>query len=483
MGASYDVAIAGGGIVGAACAAACAAEGLSVAVVEPGPIGGGATAAGMGHIVVMDDSPAQIALTLSSRQLWIELSGELPADVEYLPCGTMWVAADEEELAEVRRKKRVYDEIGVRAEVVGPKELAEAEPNLRPGLAGGLFVVDDSVLYPPCAARFLLERSKAARIAQRAVEIGGGVIKLRDGTAISAGVTVNATGAWAPELTPGIEVRKRKGHLAITDRYPGYVRAVLIELGYLKSAHATSADSVAFNAQPRKTGQVLIGSSRQFGAEDASIDAHILRRMLQRAEEYMPGLGKLSAIRTWTGFRAATPDKLPLIGPCPGDERLFLATGHEGLGITTSLATGKLVAAQVMGRSWAIPAEPYLPGRKAEAHGNVSGDRNVAGQREEASMARLDRLTIGPQVDNLPHKDTVTVSVNGVAVTVPAGAMVSAAVAMAVATFRRSVTGEARGPLCGMGICFECRVTVDGREHSRSCQIPCAPGMEVRTDG
>ena len=78
---------------------------------------------------------------------------------------------------------------------------------------------------------------------------------------------------------------------------------------------------------------------------------------------------------------------------------------------------------------------------------------------------------------------TVTVSVNGVAVTVPAGSMVSAAVAMAGATFRRSVTGEARGPLCGMGICFECRVTVDGREHSRSCQVPCAPGMEVRTDG
>src|SRR5215470_12644145 len=104
MGQSYDVAIAGGGIVGAACAAECAEAGLKVVVVEPGPVGGGATAAGMGHIVVMDDSPAQIALTLYSRSLWIELRPELPEDVEYLPCGTMWVAADEEELGEVRRK-------------------------------------------------------------------------------------------------------------------------------------------------------------------------------------------------------------------------------------------------------------------------------------------------------------------------------------------------------------------------------------------
>ncbi len=63
-----------------------------------------------------------------------------------------------------------------------------------------------------------------------------------------------------------------------------------------------------------------------------------------------------------------THDNLPLIGPCPGDQRLYLATGHEGLGITTSLATGKLVADQILGRTPAIPVEPYLPGCKQEAH-------------------------------------------------------------------------------------------------------------------
>ena len=73
--------------------------------------------------------------------------------------------------------------------------------------------------------------------------------------------------------------------------------------------------------------------------------------------------------------------------------------------------------------------------------------------------------------------------VNGVEVTVPEGAMVSAAIAIAgVNAFRRSVTGEPRAPLCGMGICFECRVTVNGRAHVRSCQLPCEEGMEVRTD-
>jgi predicted molibdopterin-dependent oxidoreductase YjgC len=80
--------------------------------------------------------------------------------------------------------------------------------------------------------------------------------------------------------------------------------------------------------------------------------------------------------------------------------------------------------------------------------------------------------------------DIVTLSVNGSEVTMPEGSMVSAAVLKSgVDAFRRSVSGEARGPLCGMGICFECRVTINGELHSRSCQTLCQDGMDVRTDG
>jgi predicted molibdopterin-dependent oxidoreductase YjgC len=78
---------------------------------------------------------------------------------------------------------------------------------------------------------------------------------------------------------------------------------------------------------------------------------------------------------------------------------------------------------------------------------------------------------------------TVEILVNGLKLNAPAGSTVAAALAEAGATaFRTSVSGEPRGPLCGMGVCFECRVTIDGRQHLRSCQILCKPGMEVRTD-
>jgi glycine/D-amino acid oxidase-like deaminating enzyme len=373
MPATYDVAIAGAGIVGAACALECAAAGLKVVVVDAGPIGGGATAAGMGHIVVMDDSPAQAALTRYSRALWMELAPELPDAAEYTTSGTLWIAAGEDQLAEVERKRAAYQSLGVRCEALGPGELSEAEPQLRQGLSGALRVPDDAVLYAPCAALYLMnrarERGAEVRLGTAVRELAGGRMELDGGTTLSAGVAVNAAGSWAPQLTPGIPVRRRKGHLVITDRYPRWpVRHQLVELGYLRSAHSLKSDSVAFNIQPRRTGQLLIGSSRQYGAEHSGIDAPILGAMLRRAQEYMPGLADLAAIRSWTGFRAATPDNLPLIGPRLWDRRLFLATGHEGLGITTSLATGRLVADQILGRAPAIPVEPYLPDRGIPGH-------------------------------------------------------------------------------------------------------------------
>jgi D-hydroxyproline dehydrogenase subunit gamma len=78
--------------------------------------------------------------------------------------------------------------------------------------------------------------------------------------------------------------------------------------------------------------------------------------------------------------------------------------------------------------------------------------------------------------------DAVRLTVNGREITVPPGATVAVAMTMAGAASRTSVTGEPRSALCGMGICFECRVVIDGRPHCRGCQILCEEGMNVRTN-
>lgn len=365
---SPDVIIVGAGIVGAACAYQLSQEKLQVLVVDAEGIGTGATAAGMGHLVAMDDSEAQFRLTRYSQILWHEMAEQLPKTVEYEACGTIWVAADDDEMAEVHRKYRYYQERGTRCEILDEKALRQAEPSLSSALPGGLLVAADAVIYPPCAATFFCERAEALGaeflLGKRATSIGNGKVSLEDGTTLNAKTVVNAAGEAAQSLTPQLPIRPRKGHLVITDRYPGTIRHQLVELGYLKSAHSTIGDSVAFNVQPRITGQILIGSSRQYQAIDKAVEPQIMQRMLQRAIQYLPVLETLSAIRVWTGFRAATPDKLPLIGPRSEDPSVFIAAGHEGLGITTSLGTAQLVADSLLGRASQIPIGPYLPARQ-----------------------------------------------------------------------------------------------------------------------
>ena len=87
--------------------------------------------------------------------------------------------------------------------------------------------------------------------------------------------------------------------------------------------------------------------------------------MLQRALTYLPGLADLNAVRTWTGFRAATPDSLPIIGPHPTHPHLWLAVGHEGLGVTTAPGTARLLLDLLAGRAPGIDPSPYDPARVA----------------------------------------------------------------------------------------------------------------------
>jgi glycine/D-amino acid oxidase-like deaminating enzyme len=369
-----DAIVVGAGIVGAACARALAADGMRVTVLDARYAAGGTTAAGMGHLVVMDDSPEQLALTALSLELWRELSSRLPAAVELDACGTIWVAEDSAQMYAVLDKQRLYREHGIDSEMLTASQLGQLEPNLRVGLAGGLRVPGDAVVYPPRAALWLLDEAKSHGATLRegctVDEIMDHSVRCGD-EVLEADVVVNAAGPEAARLTPGLPIVPRKGHLAITDRYPGFCRHQLVELGYLTSAHVMTSESVAFNVQPRCTTQVLIGSSRELVGWNAATNRSVLRQMLDRAVQFMPGLVHLSIVRTWTGFRPATPDKLPLIGRWEPTGGLWVAAGHEGLGITTSLGTARLLADMIAGRRPPIDAAPFSPMRVLSAPSSV----------------------------------------------------------------------------------------------------------------
>jgi D-hydroxyproline dehydrogenase subunit beta len=359
----------GAGIIGAAIADRLQAAGWSVVLFEPGIPAGGATAAGMGHVLHLEDSPEQLAFTARGVALW--RAEALPGPCAREERGTLWLAGDAAELEEARATADRWVRRGLGAEVLDAGQLRAAEPSLRPDLAGAMRVAADQVLYPPAAARHFLDRALArgARLVREAVRaLEPGAVRTDAGRHAGDAVVL-AAGLGNTGLLPELGIVPRKGHLAITGRVPGLLRHQVMELGYARSAHGRDTASAAFNVQPRATGQVLIGSTREFTGTDPALNRALLARMLERAVAFLPALAQVPVIRVWTGFRPCGPGNLPAIGPWPGRPGLHVAAGHEGLGITTALATAELIAHHLLGTPAVLDPAPFLPAAAGAAHG------------------------------------------------------------------------------------------------------------------
>lgn len=361
---SFDVIIVGGGIIGVTTALSLAQSGLTLALIEPAAIGAATTAASMGHLTILDGNADELALSKRSLDLWLACKNDLPRDNDFRQCGTIWLAEDDEELAEAKRKAQLYQANQIRAELLDEKQLAQLEPHLARDLAGGLRVPDDAIIYPPLAAYYFFERALALGV----ITIRDRVIKIEEQTVTTANQQryhaeriIVCAGNQSVDLLPHLPIKKKKGQLAITERGQALLQHQVIELGYIKKAHLNDGASVAANLQPRPTQQILIGSSRQFGDNDSAINWSLLRAMLQRAQRFVPTLNQQNIVRVWTGFRPTTPDNLPLIGALT--KSIWVNAGHEGLGIATSLASAELITQQIHQQPCTLNSAAFAPTR------------------------------------------------------------------------------------------------------------------------
>ncbi len=369
-GTEYDIAVVGAGIVGAACGYWAAREGFRTIVLERSRPASGTTAAGMGHVVVIDDHPGLLELTRYSQQLWREVGPALPPSAGYRPTGTVWVATNEAEVraGEARGARLRGHGIGCRA--LGPDELRSLEPSLRPGLPGGLLVEDDLLVDPVGVTEYFLDHARKLGATLRsgaavtAVAPGGPVV---DGQRISARATIVASGVETPALVPELSVRPRRGVLLHLPQPVPPVRHQVAELAYLAGAAGDDPLSLALNLHPLADGTVLLGATREWIGRETTVPAVLLERLRDRARRLAPGIADLPSRETRVGFRPATPDHRPWIGPLPGRDGVWAAVGHEGLGVTASIGTGRLVVDQIAGRRPAIAPQPYLPGRAGGA--------------------------------------------------------------------------------------------------------------------
>jgi glycine/D-amino acid oxidase-like deaminating enzyme len=376
---SYDVVVVGAGMVGAACALYAARSGLDVVLVDRGPVAGGTTGAGEGNLLVSDKEPGpELRLALHSCRLWAELAEEFGAAVEYEPKGGVVVASGPSDLAALDRFATAQQAAGVRTTSVGADELRELEPDLAPGLAGGVLYPQDAQVMPALAAAHLVRASGARLLTGTTVTgvlrtAGGAVRGVRtDRGELHAPAVVNAAGTWGGEVAAlagvSLPVLPRRGFVLVTEPLPPRrVRHKVYAADYVADV---ASDSAALQTSPvvesTAAGPVLIGASRERVGFDRSVSLPAVRALAAGAVRLFPFLAGVRAMRTYVGFRPYLPDHLPAIGPDPRVPGLYHACGHEGAGIGLATGTGQLIARVLAGERPELDLAPFRPDRFPE---------------------------------------------------------------------------------------------------------------------
>ncbi|MET9448720.1 NAD(P)/FAD-dependent oxidoreductase [Streptomyces cinerochromogenes] len=378
-----DVVVVGAGMVGAACAWYAARAGLDVRLVDRGPVSGGTTGAGEGNLLVSDKEPGpELELALLSARLWAELAGEHGAAIEYEPKGGLVVASTPPALDALRDFAAGQRAAGVTAVPVDGGRLAELEPHLAPGMAGGVHYPQDAQVMPALAAAHLARASGAALHTGQAVT---GVLRSADGTVygvrtdrgeIHAPAVVNAAGTWGGDLAALAGVRlpvlPRRGFVLVTEPLPRMVRHKVYAADYVADV---ASDSAALRSSPvvegTAAGPVLIGATRERVGFDRSLSLDAVRALAAGAIGLFPFLERVRALRTYAGFRPYLPDHLPAIGPDPRAPGLFHACGHEGAGIGLAPGTGQLIAQAITGKAPELDLTPFRPERFDTEGGDV----------------------------------------------------------------------------------------------------------------
>lgn len=391
MSETADVVVVGGGIIGCAVVHSLAQllpRSTRIVLLDRGPIAGATSGSSMGHLMVTPDTAQDYAFSRTSVRLWGELAERMQG-FYYQPTGALYLADNAEDLELLPKLRAQFESNGDRSELLDAGRLRELEPGLADDVPGALFYPGDGVVLPMLACSAMLREARQhnenVRVRAECAVTGfdreadrvTGVRTARGSIATPA--VVNATGVWAPELAelagqPRLPIWPRAGNLAITGHHVTPIRTQLLEIAYLRYAHgAAKVDPAAgddpgghaVNMQPQSHGGCLIGSTRQFRGMDRTLNRELLHRSLVRARRYVPGLARLPIVRTWVGLRPYAEDGVPLIGPWPHLEGLWVAAGHEGLGISLAPITGLLLAQQLAGVEPAIDHRPYLPARFA----------------------------------------------------------------------------------------------------------------------
>ena len=359
MNINTDLVIVGGGVVGTAIAYFAALRGMSCTLLEKGVVGSGASNAASGVLSSYPGQDDYARLGRRSLELFHELAPSLReesrVDIELEECGELILALDESEVIALQGLRRQLSELGADARWIESDDLLQMEPALNPAVMGAI--------YEPDVCRVNNQRlsdalASAARrrgaVVRQGVEVTG---LLMDGGRVTgvntsegptyAGNVVLAAGAWT-----GLMDRWLYG-----DKSPSVVRQPMVKpvRGVnlnLQPRHG-SISSVIHGSWgllvPRNDGSVIAGATVEEVGFDSRLTVGSVHSILGLGAALVPSLGDADFNWGLAGLRPGSADSMPVIGPLPDHDNVYLASGHFRNGILLCLATGEAIAGMLDG--------------------------------------------------------------------------------------------------------------------------------------
>jgi glycine oxidase len=360
--------VAGAGVIGCAVAHELARRGASVTLVDPRPIGGGATQASAGMLVPYHEAPERGPfLTLAERSLALydafidRLADDSGTRVEYARTGTLEVALNAGAAGTLRARESALRAAGVGCEWLDAALVRAAELSLGPNAAGGLFipthgfVAQEAMTDALARAAVLQGAAYLRRAVQRVGRAGGAVAVDTDAGTLDTDRVVVASGSWS-------------GCVRIDGEPPLPVHPVRGQLLRLEWPHAPLARIVwgpRCYLVPRGDRTLLVGATVEEVGFDERATVAGVRDLMDAACELLPDARRAAFAGVRVGLRPAAPDELPIIGRAPANAAVVYATGHYRNGVLLAPVTAHLVADLILdGRQDPI-LEHFSPARFA----------------------------------------------------------------------------------------------------------------------
>ncbi|MFC7393068.1 NAD(P)/FAD-dependent oxidoreductase [Scopulibacillus cellulosilyticus] len=372
---NFDVIVIGAGVIGSSVAYHLVKKGLEVALIEKGSVASGTSSRCDAVALICDKKPGiDTEIGFASIQLFKQLAKEFSVDFEFYSRGSLYVCETDKELEIARDYVSRQAKDGYDMRMVDRHELRDIEPYLADDLAGGIWTEVDSSMNPYKLCYAFVEEGKKLGLKvydYHAVQN----ITLDDKGRVESVVTdrgtfktkriVNCAGVWSPKIAEmagvHIPIKPRKGMVLISEKTPLKVANQKVhEFGYMLSkfedihfkrnvSELVEKHNVAFTIEPTDANNFLVGGHRAFKGFDISSEVEVMRAIAERAIRFLPVLKEINCIRAYAGLRPWVEDHLPIVSEVEEVPGFFIASGHEGDGISMSPITGRMVAQLITG--------------------------------------------------------------------------------------------------------------------------------------